>query len=159
MAKGNCIIVSADPKGVFDEGIIDDTSLPGTIMEIVPGSAIAGTGRFHVRAAATGTQGKSAQQMVLLEDRGQGKGITDAYVAGTNCRLYTPLQGEECNVLVGTGPGTGTFATVTVGERLMLYSSAGILVSESGTPESTPWQALESHSGVTLPDLTWCRRI
>ncbi len=156
MARGNQIIVTSDPRGQFDEGIIDDTSMPGTIMEIVPATAMAGRGRFHLRAAATGTDGKAAQQMVLLEDNLQGKTINDAYVAGTGCRVYTPEFGEECNVLVAQGSGTSD--TVAIGDKLMLAAAAGTLKASSFA-SATPWQALEAYTQQTNPQLTWCRRI
>lgn len=156
MARGNQIIVTSDPQGHFDEGVLDDTSKPGTIVEVVPGSALVG-GRFHLRAAAVGTDGKAAQQMVLLEDNLQGKTITDAYVAGTRVRTYTPIKGEECNILCGEVAGTGN--TYTVGGRLILDAEDGVLVPEAGTPEETPWQSLEAVTQVTAPQLLWCRRI
>lgn len=156
MARGNQIIVTADPKGVFDEGTIDDTSKPGTIMEVVPGSGLLG-GRFHFRAAAVGTDGKCAQNMVLLEDNLQGKTITDAYVAGTRCRVYTPVSGEECNCLCGEVAGTGN--TYTVGQRLIIDAEDGILVPETGTPQTTEWQVMEAVTQVTAPQLLWCRKL
>lgn len=156
MAKGNQIIVTSEPMGHFDEAIIDDTSLPGTIMELTPASAIV-QGRFHVRAAATGTDGKAAQQLVLLEDNGQGKTITDAYVAGKRCRLYTPVPGEELNVLVGAGSGTSD--TITIGQHLMLHSSGGVLMPATGTIQDEPWQSLEAITQQAPPQLLWCRKL
>lgn len=156
MARGNQIIVTADPQGVFDEGTIDDTSKPGTLMEVVPGSGMIG-GRFHFRAAAVGTDGKAAQHMVLLEDNGQGKTVTDAYVAGTRCRTYTPKSGEECNVLCGEVAGTGN--TYTVGARLIIDAEDGLLVPEAGSPQQTAWEALEAVTQVTAPQLLWCRKL
>lgn len=155
MARGNQIVVTADPQGKFDEGTIDDTSKPGTIMQTVAGSARLG-GRFHFVAAAVGTDGKQAQQMVLLEDNLQGKTVTDAYVAGTRCRVYTPIPGEECNVLVGEAAGTGN--TVAVGDRLILDAEDGILVPEAGTPQETPWVALEAETQQAGSQLLWCRK-
>lgn len=156
MARGNQIIVTADPKGVFDEGTIDDTSKPGTIVEVVPGTAFVG-GRPHWRAAAVGTDGKATQNSVLLEDNLQGKTITDAYVAGTRCRVYTPIPGEECNVLCGEVAGTGN--TYTLGARLIIDAEDGLLVPEAGTPQQTGWQTMEAVTQVTAPQLLWCRKL
>lgn len=115
--KGNEIILTSAPRGIFLEGIITDTSKPGTCMEIVPGTAPKG-GR-HSWRASTLAQGRPRMIAILLPDQLQGKGPTDAYVASTRCFLYCPIAGEELNVLVDiVGTGTGATTGASIGELL-----------------------------------------
>jgi hypothetical protein len=154
MAKGNEIIVSSDPRGVFMEGIIGDTSKPGTLMQIQAGTAPK-AGRFTWIAASIGTDGKASLIAVLLPDSLQGKLATDAYVSGTRCFLYCPEGGEDLNVLVGEGAGTSN--TFAIGDRFTLDSDVGILIPAAGTEASQPFICLETFTQVTSPQLVWCK--
>ncbi len=152
--KGNSIIVTAQPKGVFLEGTIDDTSLPGTLMQIDPDIADTGGECGWEALAPSGGDGKPALIAVLLEDNLQGKGVSDAYVAGTRCFLYCPLPGEDMNVRVGEGGGTSN--TLTKGDLLMADAENGILVpNSSGT--SVPFQAREAETLGADNILIWCK--
>lgn len=153
MAKGNEIVLSGNPKGVFLEGTIDDTSKPGTIMQIKAGVAPVG-GRHTWIAAAPGTDGEPAIIAILCADNFQGKLITDAYVAGTRCFMYCPIAGEEVNVLLGEVAGTGN--TFTVGDGFILNATGGWLVPNTGTPGSVPFICLEPAVQVVASTLTWC---
>lgn len=157
MARGNQIIVSSNPKGQFLEGIIDDTSLPGTIMEVTPLQAASAGGVFHFRASRRAT-GKGRLCAVLREDQLQGFLFNVAYVAGTRCFLYVPIAGEDVNVLVAVvGTGTGAAGGVTVGEPLEV-EPGGFLTVETGSPQSTPFMAMEALPDTTAGlQLTWCR--
>ena len=106
MARGNEIIVSADPQGRHLEGYVSGTPAPGTVMQIKPGiEPIAGAYTWEpFNADADGDQ---RMIVILLPDQLQGKTATDAYADGDRCFLYCPLPGEELNVLVAA-PGTGT---------------------------------------------------
>jgi hypothetical protein len=156
--KGSTIgPLNVPPNGVFGEGIITDTSLPGTILEIIPNLPLV-NGRHQLRASARAS-GKDRAQLVLLEDNAQGGNVTTAYVAGTYGRYYIPTPGEELNVLVEVpGTGTGSHGGVQQGEFL-INDTSGHLTPETGSPESTPWQALENVADVNPPvaQLTWCR--
>src|SRR5580692_3791765 len=110
------------PIGRFLEGIIDDTSYPGTHMEVVPGSAEVG-GRLHYRHYQPGADGDPKIVIILLEDEGQGSILSKAYVAGTRCKLYAPLPGEEMNVLMAPNTGTGSLSTAAVGSRFKVQNS------------------------------------
>lgn len=141
---GTKVIASADPKGKFDEGIITDTSKPGTCMELVPGTAKnGGRGSFRARSVTAGAKGPIC---VLLEDDLQGKLITDAYVANTRGRLYWPLPGEELNMLVKDVAGTGD--VITTGTTLFGVNNTGTLTRDSSYA-SAPFLAFETAAALT----------
>lgn len=153
MAKGQDVVVSSNPKGQFLEGIIGDTSKPGTVMQIKAATVPVG-GRHTWIAAAVGTDGLPGIIAVLRPDHLQGKTITDAYVSGTRCFLYCPIAGEEVNVLLDEGAGTSN--TIAIGDRFMLDAEDGICVPASGTPSSVPFIAMEAYTNVAGSQLTWC---
>lgn len=156
MARGNEIIVTAEPKGVFLEVIVVGTPKPGTCMVPVPDTAIDANGKISMEpagtTAASGARGMQADGdkipiAVLLADDKQGKTATDAYVTGTRGMVYFPLMGEELNVLKLDVGGTGD--DFVVGDPLMVDDGTGkVLLSTSTTsqtaPESEPFIALES---------------
>jgi hypothetical protein len=144
MSQGSLIIDRAKARGIFDEGTITDTSKPGTVMEIVPGSAfIGGRPQWRASSAADGTK---RGIVVLLEDGLQGKLATDAYVANTRCFLYWPQPGEELNMLVTAGAGTGTSNDVDQGDFLGV-GSTGKLKPDSSYA-TRPFQAMEDVSTI-----------
>ena len=153
MTRGNGIIVSANPQGKNKEGVIDDTSLPGTCMQLVGGSALQ-QGRFHYQAAAPGTDGRKTELLILTEDDFQGKLVTAAYVAGTRCKMYVPMPGEEMNLLCGEVAGTGN--SYAVGDRLMVDAEDGIFVPDTGTANTAVAKVLEAKTQVSGSILIWC---
>lgn len=154
--RGNEIIVSAFPQGKFLEGIITDTSKPGTIMEIVPGCTLIG-GRQSYRASSK-TTGATREILVLLPDSMQGMLPTGAYVANTRGFLYAPIAGEQMNILTAAEPGTGSVDTFKVGDVLGINSS-GLAVPNSAYT-STPFTVQEylTQSPADTPTLLWCER-
>lgn len=168
MASGNSIIVSSQPRGVFKEGKINTgrTPKPGTIMVLVRGTAKDGNGRFTYEeygvTASSGAQGVSADGdrenwFVLLEDRLQSKGPTDAYAADDVCFLYRPAPGEEINVLFKDVTGTGTNDEIDEGEKLTVDDGTGKLIRSNGTVEIEPFVALEALTDVTADTLLHCQ--
>jgi hypothetical protein len=163
MAKGNGIIVSAQPRGVFKEGYIVGTPKPGTCVVLVPGqTAPDDTGRWNYEpagtTAASGTIGMSADGDripvgVLLEDALQGKLATDAYVTGDRCRIYFPLPGEDLNVLYQNQSGTAD--DVAIGQPLIIDDGTGKVLISASTPESEPFIALEVVTDPTADQLIW----
>lgn len=154
--KGLDIVVTAFPKGVFLEGLIGDTSKPGTIMQKKATTAPVG-GRFTYIAAAPGTDGKRVQCAVLMADTLQGKGPTDAYVSGTRCQMYVPVPGEDMNVRCGEVAGTGN--TYAIGDRLIIDAEDGILVPETGSPQDTIFEVNEVVTQSAGSVLVWVTKI
>lgn len=154
MSKGNNIIVSAEPKGVFKEGIIDGTPLPGTIMQIKATTEPVG-GRHTWEVANYGADGDQRVVAVLLEDRLQGKTKDDAYADEDRCFLYFPIAGEELNVRWAAA-GTGTGDAVAIGDLGIVDDGTGLVVDTTGSPESEPFQALETVADVvSTGSLVW----
>lgn len=156
MARGNGIIVSADPDGVFMEGYIGAglTPKPGTVMQIDASVALKG-GRHTWKLYNTGTDGKRTKGplIILLDDYLQGKTPSDAYVAGTRCFGYVPKAGEEFNMLLGDVAGTGD--DHTLGEVLMVDDTTGKLIVTTGTPLSEPFILLEAITDPVADTLAW----
>jgi hypothetical protein len=154
--RGNSIIVSAEPRGRRIGGQINDTSSPGTIMQIDTGATpifSQGIGEFQWKAAAPGTDGLDVLQACLLEDFLFGKSLTDAYAVGQKIALYFPLHGDEMNLRCGEVAGTGN--TYAIGARLIIDAESGILVPESGSPQHTFAVVLEVITQVVGSSLVW----
>lgn len=151
MSKGNKIIVRSDPTGRFEECIVSGTPKPGTIMEMVPATAMS-LGVFTYRAA-TRTTGAKGPNPVLLNDylRGRlavgaalafGPGTPgDAYADGDRGFLYWPEAGDEFNMIVASVAGTAD--DVAIGDLFGVEATTGKLKANSSYG-STPWQALEA---------------
>lgn len=150
MASGNEIIVSANPRGVFLEGIVDGTPKPGTIMQIKAATA-AVNGRFTWEVFDAGADGDQRLIAVLLPDSLQGKTASDAYVDGDRCFLYVPAPGEELNVLVADISGTGD--DWAIGDLLIVDDGTGKLIATTGSPESEPFIGLEAVTDPTADHL------
>lgn len=153
MAKGNEIIVSANPRGVFMEGTLEGALKPGVLVEI-KATALDGSGRPTFRAYQPGTDGVRKIPIVLLPDVNQGKLATDAYADGDHCFCYVPVAGEELNMLLQDVSGTGD--AHAVGETLIADSGTGKLIATTGTPESEPFQLLEAVAAPTADTLAHC---
>jgi hypothetical protein len=157
MAKGNEIIVSAEPMGRFIEGIVHTALKPGTCVQIQAGTAPIG-GRFEWEAYNPDADGNQRLVAVLLHDSLQGKLATDAYVAGDRCFLYCPIAGEELNMLV-TDLDTGTTEAWAIGDLMMIDDGTGKLVATTGSPEMESFILLEAFDDPTSTQtdyLIWC---
>lgn len=159
MSRGNEIIVSANPRGVFMEGKIGLglTPKPGTIMQIQVATALVG-GRhtFELYNADADGGRPKGPLYVLLEDSLQGKTTTNAYAAGERCRLYTPVAGEELNLLL-TDENTGTSDNdVAAGTMLIIDDGTGLMIATTGSPETEVAMTLETISNMDADELVWC---
>jgi hypothetical protein len=157
VARGNEIIVTTNPLGVFTEGVIGAglTPKPGTIMQIQPATALVG-GRFTYEiynADADGGRPKGPIYL-LLEDNLQGRTVSDAYAAGDWARFYTPLPGDELNLLIANIAGTAD--DHTKGEMLIIDDTTGLMIATTGSPETEVAQLLETITDPTADTLAWC---
>ena len=153
MAKGNEIIVSAEPRGVHKEGIISGTPKPGTVMQIKAATEPV-NGRHTWEVFNGAADGERVTVAVLLPDWGLGKIATDAYVTGSRGYLYVPAAGEELNMLVSNISGTGD--SFAIGDTMIVDDTTGKLVATTGTPESEPFEILETSAALTADTLLWC---
>lgn len=148
MARGNRILLTVENKGSRKEGIANagETIYPGTIVQIDPTQDEQG-GRFVVKLYDRGADGDQplGAFWVVLEDELQGKGPTDAYTAGTRIQIYSPLPGDELNLLISDVSGS---ANITKGTILMVDDGTGELIATTGSPETEVAVLLET---VTIP--------
>lgn len=157
MARGNEIIVSADPRGHMIEGFIGAglTPKPGTIMQIQIATALKG-GRHTwelYNADADGGRPKGPF-IVLLPDFLQGRLSTTAYAAAEKCFGYIPLPGDELNLLLKDLAGTSD--DYSAGETLIVDDATGLLISTTGSPETEVAFLLENVTNLTADTLGWC---
>ncbi len=158
MAKGNEIIVSAHPQGKFNEGIISGTLKPGTQVQIQAGTAPV-EGRFTYEAYNPSADNDPREVIVLLPDPFQGFLPTSAFVSGQRVQVYTPLPGEDINMLVKGQAGTGSANAFTIGERLSPEHGSGKLIQQSTSGNNATFQSMEHIDEVPNTDtLVWCRR-
>lgn len=154
MKKDTCnsIILTAEPRGVYEECVISGTPKPGTFMEIVPDTNPVG-GRFTYRAVSR-LDGQIGPVCILLEDKLQGANKDTAYVSGARGFMYWPVAGEEFLALFRDQPGTGTSLANDIGDLLEIDGASGMLQGvgtsgATGSHESKPFHLME-HLGVDL---------
>lgn len=149
-ARGASILISADPRGKFMEGVILGALQPGIVCEIETPFYEGGMHRWQPFSATSGHRRLIA---VLMEDYTQGKLVTDAYVTGTRGFLYVPVAGEELNMLISDVSGTADSHAVL--EQLMVETGTGHLIAES-SPESEPFVLLEALAALEADTLAPC---
>ena len=148
--KGVRIIVTSQPRGVYEDIVVTGTPTPGTCMEITPATEpIAGVFNYSVygtTAASSGqyvaADGDKKAIAILLEDDAQAKIYSDAYVTGTRGRVYYPVMGEQFNMLLEDVSGTGD--TFVIGEELMVDNGTGKLLTADDNAEAHPFTLLET---------------
>jgi hypothetical protein len=157
--KNNEIVLASPPKGVFLEGIIGDTSKPGTVMQVSANVAPV-SGRHTWVAYNPSADGDPRVIAVLIEDHLQGKNVSDAYVNGTRCFLYVPLPGEEVNVLTAGQAGTGSANEFDIGDRFVTQHGTGKQILQSVSANAAHFLCLEEITQVPVDTdtLVWCMR-
>lgn len=158
MARGNGIIVNAEPKGKFEWGYIasGETPKPGTILQRQVATALKhGNHTFEIyNADADGGRPKGGGYYVLLEDGLQGKTVDDAYAAGDFAPLYCPQEGDQLNLLLLNIAGTAD--DHTKGEVLIVDDTTGKLIATTGSPENEVAVLLETVTDPVADTLAWC---
>jgi hypothetical protein len=150
--RGSEIIVTANPRGVQLEGIINGALYPGTMVQIDVSETLVG-GRFTFEAYAPGTDGERRTVMILLPNDQAGKLATEALTSGQRCKVYCPVMGEELNIRFGDTSGTAD--DIAVGDLLIADTGTGEFIKTTGTPESEPFMALEALTDPTEDQLLW----
>lgn len=167
MADKNRIVLAPQPRGVFGEGYLTGaTAKPGQCVVLTPGQTdVDGTGRFTVEpagfTAASGPTGMQADGdniliRVLIEDVFNGRPVTTAYAIGDRVRFYTPLAGEQLNVMMQNQSGTGD--DLAIGDPLMVDDGTGKVLKSTSTtsqtaPESEPFECNEVVTDPTADQL------
>lgn len=157
MARGNRIVVTAEPKGQFVQGYIasGQTPKPGTVVQVQTATALKGgreTWELY-NADADGGRPKGAF-IVLIEDYLQGMLPSVAYAAGSFAFGYIPKQGDELNLLIANLAGTGD--DHIAGEMLIVDDTTGLMIATTGSPETEVAQLKESITDPTADTLAHC---
>jgi hypothetical protein len=66
-----------------------------------------------------------------------------AYAASSHCFVYTPVAGEEFNLLVNSA---GT-ADLSAGQMLIVDDTSGTLLATTGSPETEPFMLVSAVVG------------
>jgi hypothetical protein len=164
MAKGNGILVTPEPKGVFEDIIISGTPKPGVVMERTSTALVGGRATYNPAGttAASGSRGMSADGdrigiCVLLEDWERGITPDTAYASGDRARIYWPVNGEEMNMLFQDNSGTAD--DIAINDKLIVDDGTGKVLLSASTPESEPFIALEAIVDPVADQLLWCKYI
>lgn len=166
MARGTETIVTSEPKGRFEWGIIYGTPVPGTCMEIKTSAGLTnGKKTFQAASRASGAKGPIC---VLVGDSMQGKNSVskdaawsggpkapgDAFVSGTLGQVYWPTAGDELNMVVNNQSGTAD--DVAFGGLLGVETVTGQLIKDNSFA-SAPFQALEAVTDPSADFVLWCQ--
>jgi len=160
MARGNEIIVNSNPRGVFEEGYVTtgETFIPGMVVQRDPTVALQGgrhTYKIYNRDADGDRPAGAFWVVTNLLGTLLGKTVTESIAAGGRVALYSPIRGEEINLLVGNLSGTSD--DHVAGEILMVDDGTGKLIATAGTPETEVAQLLEAITDPTEDTLAWCQ--
>ncbi len=157
MARGNEIIVTADPKGQFETGYLDSAGYPGMIYQKNYATALIGgrhTFTVYNRDADGNMPAGSYWVLTNLLQAMIGALATAEIAAGEQAMFYSPRAGEEINLLLENIAGTGD--DHAVGEILMVNDGTGKLIATTGTPESECAALKEAVTDPTADQLVWC---
>jgi len=147
-ARGNSIIVSGEPHGIYMEGYVNAALQPGVIVQIDISEGLGDDGRPDWEAFNSSADGVRpiGPLGILLPSVLKGDIATTAYVSGDRCFVYIPVAGEEFNLMFSNL--TGTADDHIFGEVLIVDDGTGLLIATTGTPEIEPFMNM---SAVTDP--------
>ena len=172
--RGNEIVVSADPLGHFTEGVLGGTLnvQPGQILQLQTATALVG-GRFTYVPYQPGSNGVAPLgpyfvalvanlwgRMPSVQPNPPGYSSSTIsypptfYTPGDRLFLYTPYPGDELNLLIADGPGTGS--AHNAGELEMVQNGTGKLIPQTGSLLA-PFVLLETLAALTTDTLGWCQ--
>lgn len=157
MAKNNMILLSAYPKGMRREGEVTagEVFKPGMVVQS-DGAQSHKLGRpvFKLyNRDADGNMPRGAYWIVLNDYLRQGA-LDEEFAAGARVFLYSPVPGDELNLLLGDVGGTGDAHAAD--EILMADDGTGKFIATTGTPESECAKLLEAVTAPTADTLAWC---
>ena len=157
--NGSEIVVTAPkPRGVFVEGTINDTSYPGTAMQIVSGQTFLG-GEPYWQHYAPSADADPRLCAILLADTEQGQLYSTAYAVGARCQVYCPLAGEYVNVIVAPQQGSSSANAYTIGERLVPQHTTGQFIIESTSSIQAWFMSMEHYDApADLIGWLWCQK-
>lgn len=117
MAKGRSIVLTVECKGQRLEGTAAEVISPGMGVAITAATEPVG-GRHSLDAAGTNSVG------VADVDYLQGRTNSTNYAVGERVFAYTPLSGDELNLLFKASEGAQA-----IGDEVGFEAATGLLVS------------------------------
>lgn len=157
MARSGINRIVIKGNGQFVEGIIGTgiTPKPGTCMQIDYSVAqVRGKNTWGLYSRDADGNRPKGPYIILVEDKYQGKDMTEAYAAGEQCWGYIPVAGDELHLLISDISGTGD--DHAKGELLIVDSGTGEFIATTGTPESEPAVLNETITDPTTDTLAEC---
>lgn len=162
--RGRRIVITSPPLGIMRELIVPtgETWSPGMVVQIDPTVALKhgrNTGKIYDRDA-DGDRPLGAFWVVTEANLGlRGKGITDSvtfdsYSAGEQASVYSPVAGDELNLLFKNLSGTAD--DVIAGQILTVDDGTGKVQVTASTPETEIAAAKEALTDPTADTLIWC---
>lgn len=138
------IVVSSEPRGRYEDCIVDGALYPGTIVEVKAATQPV-LGRFTFGAAAA----LFGALAILVEDWTQGVTVDTAYTSGARGRIYWPQPGDDllCRCVN---------ATYAIGDVLGI-GSGGLLQISTGTLGPQPFQCFDTLTTGSGPYLALCK--
>jgi hypothetical protein len=149
------LATGAQLRGVKKEVIVYGTPKPGTVMQVRTEAGLTADNVETVEVYTPGADGNRRPIMVLLENQLSGKTYDDAYVSGQRGWVYFPVAGEYLNMRLLDVAGTGD--DHSFGELLIVDNGTGKLIATTGSPESEPFQLLETITDPTADTVALCR--
>ena len=141
MSNSNLILLTPSRRGRFMESKIKTAEKPGTVVQIDVSEGLSVNGwPAQWEVYAPGTDGHYPGLMGILLPALSGSLATEAYVAGDECQVYIPVNGDEFKLIVGD-------ASSAFGDIMIPDSGTGKLVADAGTPHFKPFQMLKATTG------------
>ena len=135
----NEIVVTADPKGVFGEGVLKTaTAKPGISLSLVAGQTKPTDGRYQLEPFSGGKMFPK----IVIPDYLQGKTKDDQYAVNDWVFFYSPQLGDRIRVRLDSTAGA-----ISVGTPLYIVSTTGEFKDLSGTSGDYVFEALEAVAG------------
>jgi len=156
-ARGNCVVVSANPNGKFVEGTIKAgiTPKPGTAMQIdADASRVAGRDIWELFDASTYDGATPVGPIIILRENDLiGGTMDDAYAAENRAFGYIPEPGDELNLRLADASGT---VDIAMGTGLVIDDGTGLFVATSGSPELLAALTRDTYEGDSGEQMTHC---
>lgn len=157
--QGQDVVVKGGTKR--ECGIVIGTPKPGVVMQPVRGTALSNgmqSWEPYGTTAASGSEGVAAdgnQRILAILNIVPGKTRDDAFVSGELGELIFPEVGDEFNLWVLDAVGTGD--DVTPGDLLTVDDGTGKLTKTTGSPESEPFEALQTATDPAADYVLHCK--
>jgi hypothetical protein len=170
--RGVEIVVNSEPKGKFSEGQYEGnlTCVPGQILQADYSNLVGNEPSYKLYIPGSNGAKPIGPYFVALVANLWGRMPTvlpnpasyssstvsypgTAYNPGDRIFTYCPLNGDELNLLIADGPGTGN--SYTAGTQFMAQNGTGKLITATGSPASDPFTLLENLSALTADTLGW----